>query len=71
MFIWVTAPDYVDVSELSDVCIAEGVGIVRSEAFSVDANDPGHAFRLNFSAPSDEDMRKGIAILGAVAKKHC
>lgn len=71
MFIWVTAPEHIDAAQLSDACIAEGVGIVQSKAFSVDPDDPGHAFRLNFSAPSESDIKKGTEILGRIAKRYC
>lgn len=71
MFIWVTVPEYVDIAELSDVCIAAGVGIVQSKAFSVDPDDPGHAFRLNFSSPPESDMERGIETLGRIAKHYC
>ena len=69
MFVWVTVPEHTPVNALSEECIRRGVGIVRSEAFCVDPADPGNAFRLNFSGPSEADMKKGIRILGEVCRE--
>ena len=70
MFVWVTLPEGTDVIRLNDALIGAGVGAVRSEAFSVMPEDPGHAFRLNFSAPSDTDIRKGTEIFGQTIRKY-
>lgn len=66
MFLWVTVPDTIDVDALSDAAIAAGVGVVKSAAFAVDPNHPGHAFRLNYSAQTDENIIKGAQIFGKV-----
>ena len=70
MFVWVTLPEGTDVIRLNDALIGAGVGAVRSKAFSVMPEDPGHAFRLNFSAPSDTDIRKGTEIFGQTIRKY-
>ena len=70
MFIWVEIPENVDINSLSDAAIKAGVGIVKSEAFATDPSTPGHAFRLNFSASKDEDIVRGIQILGRVTKEY-
>ena len=70
MFVWVTLPEGTDVIRLNDALIGAGVGAVRSEAFSVMPEDPGHAFRLNFSAPSDTDIIKGAEIFGQTIRKY-
>lgn len=71
MFVWVTIPEEVDINALSDAAIAAGVGVVKSEAFAVDANQPGHAFRLNFSASPDDMIVKGTEIFGQITREFC
>jgi len=42
----------------------------ESNAFLCDGDDPCDYVRLNFSTPSDEDIVKGVKILGEVAKTY-
>ena len=71
MFVWVTIPEEVDINALSDAVIAASVGVVKSEAFAVDANQPGHAFRLNFSASLDDMIVRGTEIFGQITREFC
>lgn len=71
MFLWVEVPDDVDIDLLSDAMIAAGVGPVKSAAFTSDLSIPGHAFRLNYSAPSENDLVKGSELFGAVTRQFC
>ena len=38
-------------------------------AFNCDTEAASPSFRLNYSTPSDEDIRRGIQILGELAKE--
>lgn len=71
MFLWVDIPEEIDIDMLSDAMIAAGVGPVKSAAFTADLSIPGHGFRLNYSAPSEEDIVKGAEIFGRVTKQFC
>lgn len=71
MFIWVNIPEQIDINAMSDAALAAGVGVVKSEAFATDGNKPGHGFRLNFSAPTDEAIVKGTRIFGEITKQFC
>lgn len=71
MFLWVTVPETVDVDAVSDAALKAGVGVVKSAAFAVDPGKPGHAFRLNFSAPSMEQIKEGVKRFGKVTKELC
>ena len=44
------------------------VRIVPGVAFNCDTTAPSQSFRLNYSTPSDEQIIKGISILGKIAK---
>lgn len=71
MFTWVNMPEYVDLEALIDAGLAKGVAVVPSAAFAVDSNNPGHAIRLNFSAPTDENIVKGCEIFGKLTQEFC
>lgn len=71
MFLWIEIPKNVDIDVLCDAAIERGVGIVKSAAFAVEDDRTGHGIRLNFSAPSEENIRKGSQILGTVIAEYC
>ena len=71
MFIWVELPPDVDIDAVSEAAIQAGVGVVKSAAFAVDPDRPGHAFRLNFSAVPDAQIEKGVEIFGKVTREFC
>ena len=71
MFLWVTVPETVDVDAVSDAALKAGVGVVKSAAFAVDPQKAGHAFRLNFSAPTLEQIEEGVKRFGEVTKEFC
>lgn len=71
MFLWVTVPETVDVDAMSDAALKAGVGVVKSAAFAVDPQKAGHAFRLNFSAPTLEQIEEGVKRFGEVTKEFC
>ena len=49
---------------------AAGVSVVPGNAFLCNGDDPCDYVRLNFSTPSDEDIVRGVKILGEVAKTY-
>lgn len=69
MFIWVTFPDYVDVKKFVKEALDLGVAVVPGSSFAVDKDKEDHCIRLNFSMPSDEDIIKGVSILGDLTYK--
>ncbi len=71
MFIWVTLPDDVDVMEFVKKAIDQYVAVVPGSAFLVDENEECHSFRMNFSSSSDENIIKGIQILGKLTHEYC
>ena len=41
----------------------------RGTAFLTDENEPCDAFRINFSTPTDEQLTKGITLLGETIRE--
>jgi 2-aminoadipate transaminase len=68
IFIWGTLPEGSDMVEFCKKAVENKVAIVPGNAFLVDESDPCNSFRLNFSAPSDEQIEKGVEILSTFAK---
>lgn len=65
LFIWCTLPEGVDMKAFCTKAVTEyKVAVVPGSAFSVTEGSPTQCFRLNFSTPTDEQIIKGIEILG-------
>lgn len=71
MFIWMTLPDHVDCDAFFEKAIARKVGIVKSGAFAADGVPYGQHFRLSYTVPSLEDIRKGMQIIGELTREYC
>lgn len=69
LFIWVELPDGCDTRELLKLCIQENVSFVPGGAF-YPKSEHNNELRLNFSNVLDEDIEKGIAILGKIILKY-
>ena len=50
------------------MCIRDRVCVVPGNAFLTDETQPCNSFRMNFSTPTDENIVKGVQILGELAK---
>ena len=69
MFIWVTLPDDVDMLEFVQKAIEQKVAVVPGNAFLDDDGKKCQSFRMNFSTPTDEKIKKGVKILGDLTYK--
>lgn len=67
LFIWCKLPENVDMLEFCKTAVLNKVCVVPGNAFLTDENEKTNAFRINFSTPTDEQLEKGIKILGEVA----
>ena len=67
LFIWCTLPDGINASEFIKKASERNVRVVPGATFNCDTEAPSNSFRLNFSTPSDEQIVKGIKILGQLA----
>jgi len=64
LFLWCTLPDGCDSAPFVKEALARKVAVVPGTAFNADTEAKSDSFRLNYSTPSDEDIVKGIEILG-------
>lgn len=70
MFIWVTLPEGYDASKFADKALEHKIAVVSGSTFLAELGQKSNSFRLNFSAPSDEDIVEGIKRLGDLLKEE-
>ena len=70
LFIWALLPEDVDMLDYVNKLIERNVAVVPGTAFMTDDTKPCRYIRLNFSTPSDEDIVKGVKIMGEIAKQY-
>lgn len=70
LFIWATLPEGADMLAFCNDAVKNKVAVVPGTAFLTDENAPCRSFRLNFSTPTDEQIIKGMEILGEVVKRY-
>ncbi len=69
LFIWCQLPEGVDMADFCKQAVLRKVCVVPGNAFLTDEKEQCRSFRINFSTPTDEQLEKGIRILGALAKE--
>lgn len=69
MFIWVTVPAHVNMTELLPLALEQKVAYVPSEPFYANAPQFNH-FRLSFVTVGPETIREGVKRLGELLKAH-
>lgn len=69
LFAWCTLPETIDMLAFVKKAMERKVCVVPGTAFLTDENAPCSSFRINFSTPTDEQLVKGIQILGETAKE--
>lgn len=69
LFIWCRLPDGVDMPAFCLNAVKNKVAVVPGTAFMPNDTDKTQCFRLNFSTPTDEQLVKGVEILGGLAKQ--
>ncbi len=70
LFIWCTLPEGSDMPEFCTRAVRDyKIAVVPGTAFMINENDKTTSFRLNFSTPTDEQIVKGIEILGKMTKE--
>lgn len=67
LFIWCELPQGVNMPEFCKTAVLNKVCVVPGNAFLTDENESCQCFRINFSTPTDEQLEKGIKILGKLA----
>jgi 2-aminoadipate transaminase len=69
MFLWLELPEELDASEILDEAMEAGVAYVPGDSFYANEG-PKNTIRMNYTTVSEEQIRKGIKILGDVFKRH-
>ncbi|HIW85014.1 MAG TPA: PLP-dependent aminotransferase family protein [Candidatus Eubacterium faecipullorum] len=69
LFVWAKLPDNVDMLAYVNALLERKVAVVPGSAFMTDDTALCSYIRLNFSTPSDEDIVKGVKIMGEVAEQ--
>lgn len=64
MFVWCRLPDSVDMLDFCARAVEKKVAVVPGSAFTVEEGETTNCFRMNFTTPSDENIVKGMDILG-------
>ena len=70
LFLWCTLPDDIELLGFVAKALENKVAVVPGTAFNCDVDAPSNAFRLNYSTPSDEQIVRGIEILGEVLRSY-
>ena len=68
LFFWCTLPGKTDGAEFSKQAVLRKVCVVPGSAFLTDDTQPCSSFRINYTTPTDENLVKGIRILGKLAE---
>lgn len=71
LFIWCRLPDNakIPMTEFCKQAVLNKVCVVPGNAFLTDEQEQCNSFRINFSTPTDEQLEKGIRILGKLASE--
>lgn len=70
LFIWCTMPDGANTMDFCSMASKQKVAAVPGASFAADEKEISPSFRLNFSLPTDEQIDRGMALLGSVAAEY-
>lgn len=70
LFIWCTLPQGLDSAAFAKGLTERKLAVVPGATFLADESGKSSSFRLNYSTPSDEDIVRGVKILGEYAKEY-
>ena len=66
MFVWLKTPDGTDAGKLFDLCVERGLVMMPGKLFHTSGGE--NTMRLNFATPSEEQILKGMEILGGACR---
>lgn len=64
LFLWCTLPEGIELNDFVKKALANKVAVVPGTAFNCDPTATSRSFRMNYSTPSDEQIVRGVRILG-------
>lgn len=69
LFAWCELPEGVDMLDFVKRGAERKVCVVPGTAFLTDESERCQAFRINFSTPTDEQLREGVRVLGETVRE--
>ena len=70
LFIWCNLPESMDMNAFCTRAVQEyKVAVVPGNAFSINAGEVSHSIRLNYSTPTNEQIKKGMEILAGMTRE--
>ena len=70
LFIWCNLPESMDMNAFCTRAVQEyKVAVVPGNAFSINADEVSHSIRLNYSTPTNEQIKKGMEILAGMTRE--
>ena len=66
LFLWCELPQGADMLDYARRAVEKKVAVVPGIAFAVEQGDPINAVRLNFSTPTDAQLKEGVEILQSI-----
>ncbi len=69
LFLWCTLPKGADMIDFCTKAVSKNIAVVPGTAFMMYETDATRSFRMNFSTPSNEQIIKGIEILGKLTRE--
>ena len=69
LFVWGELPSHMDARDIFNKCVERKVAFVPGGPFFA-VSPKANTFRLNFSMPTEENIIKGIEIMGNVIKEN-
>ena len=70
LFIWCTLPDDCDMNAFCTKAVQDyKIAIVPGNSFNIKESDVSHSFRLNYSTPTNEQIKKGMEILARMTRE--
>ncbi|MBQ9807822.1 MAG: PLP-dependent aminotransferase family protein [Ruminococcus sp.] len=70
LFIWCALPDDCDMNAFCTKAVQDyKIAIVPGNSFNIRESDVSHSFRLNYSTPTNEQIKKGMEILARMTRE--
>ena len=69
LFVWCTLPENCDMNAFCKKAVEEyKIAVVPGNSFSIDENEVSHSFRLNYSTPTNDQIKNGMEILAKMTR---
>lgn len=70
LFLWCTLPEGCDMNAFCTKAVKDyKIAVVPGNSFSIDENEVSRSFRLNYSTPTNEQIKKGMDILAKMTRE--